>query len=88
MSVTKRRGWFREMLRHELCSYCGGPGGTVDHITPKAELGKQEDMTKSPWKYKASGDYNLTACCFECNQAKGDMGLLQFMLSRGGALDA
>lgn len=24
------------VLRRDPCSYCGGPGGTVDHIVPQA----------------------------------------------------
>lgn len=51
------------------CFYCGKRVAlkrkgttermTIDHITPKAKGGKD-------------GKANLVACCFECNQEKGN----------------
>lgn len=41
------------------CRYCGEPGGTVDHIIPRAQGGT--DSVRS-----------LTAACASCNTRKGD----------------
>jgi 5-methylcytosine-specific restriction endonuclease McrA len=45
-------------LRQQPCAYCGGPGGTVDHIIPVA-LGGTDD------------EENLTSACQSCNSKKG-----------------
>ncbi len=52
------------MLRdHATCQYCGTPRAsgslTLDHVVPKSRRGA------STWE-------NLVACCFTCNNRKGD----------------
>ena len=48
---------------HATCQYCGStksPGGlTLDHVLPRSRRGP------STWE-------NLVACCFVCNNKKGD----------------
>lgn len=58
-----------KVLRADPCSYCGEPGGTVDHITPVAANG---DLG---WK-------NLTASCRSCNASKSTTPLLVFLHRR------
>jgi 5-methylcytosine-specific restriction endonuclease McrA len=56
-------------LRLDPCAWCGGPGGTIDHIVPRA-VGA------------AATDLNLTGSCAACNEAKGRWPLLPFLLLR------
>lgn len=49
------------------CSYCGDPGGTVDHIVPVHHGGTSEP-------------HNLTAACHSCNASKKARPLLMFLL--------
>lgn len=42
-----------------VCGYCGGPASTVDHIQPASRGG-------------ANSWVNTVACCYGCNQRKGD----------------
>ncbi len=55
-------------LQSDPCSYCGGPGGEVDHIVPIAQ-GGSNDLS------------NLTAACRRCNALKKDQHMLVFMTS-------
>lgn len=69
----KRRVTFMEIqaLKKDPCFWCGGPGGTVDHVIPIARGGRH-----------AIG--NLVGCCEPCNNAKGDMLPIEFkILGRG-----
>lgn len=61
--------WVRHVLHRDPCAYCGGPGGSVDHIVP-VRHGGIADPT------------NLTSACAACNTVKGETPLLQFLLSR------
>lgn len=61
-------------LRRDLCAYCNGPGGTLDHIIPLSGGG-------------ATDVDNLTGCCARCNSRKGAKSLLRF-LADGGMLRA
>lgn len=60
---------YRKVVQRDPCSYCGAPGGTKDHITPKARGGLNEPE-------------NLTGSCRRCNQAKADRSLLRFLRAR------
>lgn len=59
------------ILLADPCSYCGGPGGELDHVDPVGPGGDGE------W-------INLTAACRSCNASKNDHPLLAF-LSRTAA---
>lgn len=50
------------------CSYCGGEGGTLDHIDPLV-FGGPHDPT------------NFTSACHSCNSQKGAKSLLSFLLT-------
>lgn len=56
-------------LYKDLCSYCGGSAGTVDHIIPVNGGG-------------TNGPDNFTAACWICNASKGAKSLLLFLLQR------
>lgn len=57
-----------KVLLLDLCSYCGGPGGTIDHIVPVAKGGTNH------WT-------NLTAACKSCNSSKHDRDMLHFIVN-------
>lgn len=65
--VTERE--YPAVLLRDPCSYCGGPAGEVDHVTPVSRGGT------SDWG-------NLTAACPICNRSKGNKPLLLWLLSR------
>ena len=60
------REW-RNILRQDPCAYCGGVGGTIDHITPRA-LGGAKDSIR-----------NWTGACLQCNLKRGPRGLIYFL---------
>jgi 5-methylcytosine-specific restriction endonuclease McrA len=57
------------LLLKDPCSYCNGPGGTIDHIVPLADGGTND------W-------WNMTSACKSCNSSKGTNHLVQFFLRR------
>ena len=63
---TSTQDW-PEVIRDDVCAYCGGIGGNIDHIEPKVRGGRSE------W-------YNLTGACRQCNMGKGGQKLLQFLV--------
>ena len=60
---------YAAILERDPCSYCGGPGGTIDHIVPISSGGDGEAS-------------NLTAACDLCNKSKQANSLLRFLLRR------
>lgn len=53
------------------CWYCGSDEKlTIDHVQPKSRGGKTN------WK-------NLITCCYECNNAKGDISPEKFCIMKG-----
>lgn len=59
---------YRTVLRADPCAYCGGQGGTIDHVQPIAYGGADH------WE-------NLTGACAVCNGAKSARGLLWFLVA-------
>lgn len=57
------------VVRRDPCSYCGQPGGTMDHITA-ISMGGAGDWT------------NLTGACRSCNSRKKKLPVLLFMLRK------
>lgn len=57
---------YLNMIRNDPCAYCGGEGGTADHVVPQARGGENRD--------------NLTGSCQPCNNAKGHKDLLTYLL--------
>lgn len=64
--ITKESREYVSVLLSDPCSYCNGPGGEVDHITPLSKSG-------------TGGLDNLTAACRSCNARKNDQDLLAFL---------
>lgn len=62
---------YGRILLSDPCSYCGGPGGVLDHITPVVAGGTND------W-------HNLTSSCRTCNSRKSKRSLLTFLLKIGG----
>lgn len=58
-----------EVIRHDPCSYCGGPAGTIDHITALKAGGENH------WT-------NYTSACLPCNGGKRDRSLLTALSNR------
>lgn len=58
---------YLRILHSDICSFCGKPAGTIDHIVPVAKGGTND------WD-------NLTAACPSCNSRKHDRSLLLFVL--------
>lgn len=56
-------------LRAAACDYCGGPGGTVDHVVPLSRGGQH-----------AEG--NLVPACRPCNSSKADKLLIEWLIAR------
>lgn len=59
---TQGPGWSRSgVLRRDqnICGYCSHAGHTVDHVIPLSRGGRNR------WE-------NTVACCYDCNQRKGD----------------
>jgi 5-methylcytosine-specific restriction endonuclease McrA len=62
---------YRRIVQRDPCSYCGGRGGTKDHIIARSQ-GSQ--FARDPG--------NLTGACRECNMDKGSLDLLGFLFQR------
>ena len=67
MPVDDTTTEYLRILRGDICSYCGKPAGTVDHIVPVANGGTND------WD-------NLTSACSSCNSRKHDRSLLTFLV--------
>lgn len=67
---THSNAW-RRLLRADPCAYCGGPGGSVDHIVPRAS--RRQGVER--WT-------NLVGACERCNGHKRDRPLLMFLRIR------
>lgn len=61
------RRYAKDVVLNDPCSYCGGPGGTIDHIEAVTRGGT------SDWT-------NLAAACMSCNARKHNRSLLSFLL--------
>jgi 5-methylcytosine-specific restriction endonuclease McrA len=70
---THREAWMR-FIRADPCSYCGGPGGTVDHIEPRSRRVRGIGGAHS-W-------LNYAGACESCNGHKAAIPLLLFLRGR------
>jgi len=65
---------WQSLLRRDPCAYCSGPGGTVDHVEPRARVVTGIGT--------AHGWLNVAGACAACNGAKRDTRMLTFLLRR------
>lgn len=80
--LTSRGGATRlwvPVLRRDPCVYCGGEGGTVEHVTPRSFFKR-----KFPHAWGKSADHwsNLASACVVCNSERQNKGLLLYLLER------
>lgn len=71
---------YADILRRDLCCYCGAPSEQIDHIEPVIHGGPND------WD-------NLTASCRSCNASKKDKSLLGYLvkqieITQGEVVDA
>ncbi len=66
-----------KILRSDPCVWCGGEGGTIEHVTPRSEVGirsvHDEGLSRDNWQ-------NLASACYECNQRRDRIPLLQYLI--------
>lgn len=62
---------YREAVRLDPCCWCGGPGGTIEHIVPRSKRGPNKHT-------------NLAGACACCNNARAANSLLHWLLKRTG----
>jgi len=62
------------LMRRDPCSYCGGPGGTVDHVDPRSRAPRGLGS--------AHGWINTVGACSRCNGSKRDLRLIVFLQRR------
>jgi len=71
-SRRKRDGLLTEdwiaVIEKDPCAYCGGEGGTIDHVIPLSRGGEH-------------GDTNVVGACRRCNSSKSARPLLIFLLN-------
>ena len=58
---------WKNIIRADVCAYCGGPGGTIDHIISRAMGGSPKSIR------------NWTGACAGCNGRRGSRGVLYFL---------
>lgn len=68
---THRDAWKR-ILRSDPCAYCGGLGGTVDHIVPQSAPNGGGYGGLHSW-------INYSGACSACNGSKGAKHLLRWL---------
>lgn len=69
-TASSLSGWWLLVLADDPCSYCGGVGGTLDHVVALADGGRHSEE-------------NLAGACRSCNARKSDFGLLQWLMKAG-----
>lgn len=62
-----------QIIKFDLCVYCGKRAESTDHIHPTSEGGVNS------W-------INFAPTCVKCNNAKGSLSVLAFMLNRAGRI--
>ena len=58
---------WKDVIRADVCAYCAGPGGTIDHIVSRAMGGSSKSIR------------NWTGACAKCNGRRGSRGILYFL---------
>ena len=84
---SHREAW-ASIVRRDPCSYCGGPGGTYDHIEPKSQPARTGARAHECLPALDQGGVhswvNYAGACTACNGRKAVRGLLHFFAIRRG----
>lgn len=72
METARHPGFLTDCKAYDPCVYCGGRANTWEHIQPRV-LGGAES-----WE-------NLSRACLKCNNKRGHMPFLLFVLARHNA---
>lgn len=70
---SHRAAWMA-ILRRDPCSYCGGVGGTVDHVEPRSRPPRLGTRGGGVYTWA-----NYVGACHNCNGRKGAASLLAFL---------
>ena len=62
-----------QVIKTDPCVYCGEPGASTDHIHPTSDGGVNS------W-------VNFAPTCIKCNNNKGSLSVLGFMLNQAGRI--
>lgn len=60
-----------DVIRCDPCSWCGGRGGTVEHVTPRSRGGPKEHRA-----------HNSAGACSRCNNERANVTVLEYLLRR------
>lgn len=81
---TSEYHFYRWNVGKLLCVYCNcelrGENKTQDHVIPRSVLRKLEEQGERD--EAVHGRDNLEPACLDCNSAKGDKSLLEFLATR------
>lgn len=71
--VARTHRWstqsWQQALRRDPCVFCGSQSESLDHIRPYAKMGRH-------------GWENRAPACRQCNQEKGTLGLIEYLIHR------
>lgn len=82
--VESEYHFYRWNVGKLLCVYCGAEltreNRTQDHVIPRAEIKRLQE--RGAEVSGLLGRDNLEPACIDCNSAKGDLSLLEFLATR------
>lgn len=82
--ITSEYHFYRWNVGKLLCVYCNcalnRENKTQDHVIPRAEIRRRQDLGEV--EPDLLGRDNLEPACIDCNSAKGDKSLLEFLVTR------
>lgn len=90
--VDRDARWL-DVLRRDPCCYCGGPGGTVEHLTKAEDLRRMylRPNPRFPNQTLGAGHpafmNNKVGACAECNNNRNDHSPLSWILYRAWRRD-
>lgn len=77
--LAKRPGLrvYLNIIKEDPCVYCGGAGGTVEHIVPQSHPAWRRRNPRDTGPHHWS---NMAMSCRSCNSRKSGKGLLVFLI--------
>lgn len=89
---SHRAAWMR-IIRADPCSYCGGPGGSLDHLEARSRVPRTGAGAHGCLSRLDQGGLhvwlNYAGACPSCNSGKSDRSLLDALYRRrwGASID-